>query len=129
MTTQLQVPAPTIGRLVIYRSRTGNYSCPAIVTATTETLWPEGVERGDVPALDGPQHVHLHVLTPGEQGSYQEHNVPFWQQVPDVETAGTGPHTFDPKAEQAAGTWAWPQLKMASGVLGSRLRPGSPLKA
>jgi hypothetical protein len=79
---------------VVYRSKTGNYDVPAIVTATVDTLWSEGVERGDVEPLDSPQHVHLHVLTPGAQGSYQEFNVPF----------------ADPAAPGAPAprSWRWP---------------------
>jgi hypothetical protein len=71
----------TLGRVVIYRSRTGRYDVPAIVTATTDTLDPQGVElyhatncgKG-VPPLDDQvdssdaQHVHLTVLTPGLPG-------------------------------------------------------------
>lgn len=68
---------PSLGRIVHYRSKTGNYMLAAIITATHESLWPEGVERGDVPTLDGPDHVHLHVFTPGGNGGYQEHNVPL----------------------------------------------------
>lgn len=66
---------PTIGRIVIYRSRTGNYSVPAIVTATVDTLAPEGVKRYEetgghegVPPLSSETHVHLTVLTPGKPG-------------------------------------------------------------
>jgi hypothetical protein len=57
-----------IGRIVIYRSRTGDYDVPAIITATQTTLNPKGVEAGHVPALSSPQHVHLTVFTPGEPG-------------------------------------------------------------
>jgi hypothetical protein len=92
---------PSIGRVVWYRSRTGRYTVPAIITATTETLAPEGVEAGHVPALSSPTHVHLHVLTPGKPGprataedfvgrkdapvsenvggGYQEFDVPFFE--------------------------------------------------
>jgi hypothetical protein len=64
----------TLGRVVIYRSRTGRYDVPAIVTATPDTLDPQGVElyhstNGEkgVPPLDG-DNVHLTVLTPGLPG-------------------------------------------------------------
>ena len=87
---------PTVGRMVLYRSRTGAYVVPAFVTATTTTLNPAGVEaygswcveRDEYEAMDGAQrlahgfapaprgvpgltsdlHVHLHVLTPGLPG-------------------------------------------------------------
>lgn len=116
---------PSIGRIVIFRSRTGRYSVPAIITATQESLVPLGVDawresegaRG-VPPLTDPHGVHLTVLTPGIPGQrasaedfevpsehpvqenvggvYQEWDVPFAGQL-------TG---YD---EQPAGTWAWPQ--------------------
>lgn len=87
---------PTIGRLVIYRSRTGNYAMPAIVTMTTDSAWQPGIDAGDVPPLTSDRHVHLHVLTPGAQAAYQEHDVPF----------DAGPSAG---AEQLPGSWAWPQ--------------------
>lgn len=63
---------PTIGRIVIYRSRTGDYDVPAIVSATRETLLPEGVERGHVPPISAPDNVHLTVFTPGAAGKRRE---------------------------------------------------------
>lgn len=117
---------PSIGRIVIFRSRTGRYSVPAIITATLGTLAPDGVEawrksggsRG-APPLSGESNVHLTVFTPGltglrataddfvaesehpvqenEGGSYPEWDVPIYMPV-----AG-GPD------EQPAGTWAWPE--------------------
>lgn len=66
---------PTIGRIVLYRSRTGTYTVPAMITATTATLAPKGVElhaatNGEkgVPPLSGDLHVHLAVFTPGIPG-------------------------------------------------------------
>lgn len=67
----------TLGDTVAYRSRRSPYWLAAIVTATVDTLWDEGVAAGHVPALSSPSHVHLHVLTPGADGSYQEHDVPY----------------------------------------------------
>ena len=58
----------TIGRIVIYKSRTGDYVVPAIVNCTADTLSPRGVEAGHVPPLTGQGHVHLTVLTPGKPG-------------------------------------------------------------
>jgi hypothetical protein len=88
---------PSIGRQVTYRSKTGNYDLTATITATVDTLWEEGVERGDVPALSSPEHVHLHVLTPGAAVQYQEHDVPF--------SDGAGV----PDAVHGPRTWRWPE--------------------
>lgn len=105
---------PTIGRIVIYRSRTGEYDVPAIVTATTETLNRKGVETGHVPDLSSPDHVHLTVLTPGLPGLRgcagdvrvtSEHpiseNVAGTYQEWDIE--------FD--LEGGPGTWRWPAMR------------------
>jgi hypothetical protein len=59
---------PTIGRIVIYKSRTGKYVVPAIITATKETLNPEGVAGGFIEDLTDGDHVHLTVFTPGKPG-------------------------------------------------------------
>lgn len=66
------MPPVTIARTVIYRSRTGNYDVPAVVTATVDTLYRPGVEGGFVPDLSSPEHVHLHVFTPGLPGKRKE---------------------------------------------------------
>ena len=122
---------PTIGRIVAYRSRTGNYTLPAIITATARTLHGEGVESGDVPAITDPERVHLTVFTPGlpakklrefedlsddahstgiastpSGGSYQEWNVPFSPAVTfEPAVIGVG----DEVEIQQPGTWAWPR--------------------
>lgn len=107
----------TIGRIVLYRSRTGNYDCPAIVTATVETLNPKGVQAGHVPALTADDRVHLTVFTPGKPGlredaedfevesehgrsenvagCYQEHDIPF---EPNSATW----------SDVSPATWRWP---------------------
>lgn len=95
--TKIPPAAPSIGRIVHYRSRRNPYDVPAVVTATQDSLWPEGVERGDVPALDSPFHVHLHVFTPGNLEDYQEHNIPF---------------AAEEDGEPAPGSWRWPKLRM-----------------
>lgn len=59
---------PPLGMSVIYRSRTGDYDVPAIVTATVDTLNPEGVEAGHIPALSEPHCVHLTCFTAGKPG-------------------------------------------------------------
>jgi hypothetical protein len=108
---------PTIGRIVIYRSRTGNYDVPAIVTATTETLNPAGVESGNVPALSSDEHVHLTVFTPGKPGLRQgaedfeveseygrSENVAGCYQEWDIPPARAAA-----AADSEAGTWRWPE--------------------
>lgn len=112
---------PTIGRIVLYRSRTGNYTAPAIVTATHRSLNPKGVDAGAIPPLTGDDHLHLQVLTPGTpgkrigagdfvdgsdrpvaenvSGTYTEWDVPF---------AGAEQTEDYDRDEFPAGTWAWP---------------------
>lgn len=113
---ELEAAVPQIGRIVIYRSRTGSYSVPAVVNAVEGTLNPEGVEAGHVPPLSSDRHVHLTVFTPGRPGMrggagdflvesehgrsenvagcYQEWDVPF-----DNGRPGT---------VQEPGSWRWP---------------------
>jgi hypothetical protein len=79
---------PRLGETVVYRARTRDYELPAIVTANVDTLDRRGVVRGDVPDITGEENVHLHVLTCGEQGSYQEHDIPY-------------------SRERCPGTWSW----------------------
>lgn len=63
----MATPEPFIplGATVIYRSKTGDYSLAAIVTATRASINALGVERGFVPAITEPDRVHLAVMTPG----------------------------------------------------------------
>lgn len=91
---------PTLGRIVHYRGNQGHLAPrAAIVTATTDSLDPRGVESGAVPALDSPEHVHLWVFTPGSSGGWTEYNVPRGEAADGQEpTAGTIP----------PGTWCWP---------------------
>lgn len=118
---------PTIGRIVIYRSRTGNYDIPAIVNCTTTSIARKGLEAYEatdgklgVPPLSSDTHVHLTVLTPGKPqqrtkakdfkvesehgrseniaGCYQEWDIPFY----DGEAAGS-------EADCEPGTWRWPE--------------------
>lgn len=107
---------PTIGRIVLYRSRTGSYTVPAIITATTDTLNPQGVEAGHVPGLSSVHHVHLTVFTPGKPGmrggagdflTESEHgrseNVAGCYQEWDIPLAGGAGEA------QGPGTWQWPE--------------------
>lgn len=59
------------------------------MTATDGSLYHPGVRKGDVPPLTNELCVHLEVATPGEQGRYQEFDVPY-----------------DP--DEGPGTWRWP---------------------
>lgn len=115
---------PSIGRVVIYRSKTGTYSMPAIISATVDTLYRPNVEAGHVPDLSSDTHVHLCVMTcgiPGERsantspelgrtnppagGTLQESDIP--QYVPALDTGGDAFWAGDYSA-QPPGTWAWP---------------------
>lgn len=115
---------PTLGRIVIYRSKTGTYSMPAIITATLDSLYQPNVDAGHVPALSSDQHVHLTVLTPGTPGersagtplelgrahppaggSMQEWDIDEFE--PHLDAAGERFAAGDLSA-QPAGTWAWP---------------------
>ncbi len=71
----------------LYRKR---YEGTGRITETT----PGCIVGGQVPALDGDQHVHLWVFTPGTSGGFVEFNVPVGE--PD-ETGAIPP-----------GTWCWP---------------------
>lgn len=85
---------PTLGRIVHYRGKQGLQTMrAAIVTATIDSLDPEGVATGAVLAVDSDQHVHLWVFTPSVAGGFPEYNVPFGQ-VDD--------------SDIAPGTWGWP---------------------
>lgn len=103
--------SPTIGRIVIYRSRTGDYDVPAIVTATQETLNPKGVEAGFVPALSSEDHVHLTVFTPGMPGmrrSAEDFKVESEHGVSE-NVAGCYQEWDIPfVAEGSPGSWRWP---------------------
>jgi hypothetical protein len=110
---------PTLGRVVHYRSKTGRYTLAADVIGTVNSLAPEGVAAGFVPALSTSEHVHLLVKTPGlpgnrlpdtdpaitadpKGGTYVEHNIPFWDPASLVKDEAWSPE------DQPAGSWTWP---------------------
>lgn len=118
-----------LGQTVLFRSRTGAWTAPAIVTATLDSLHRPNVDAGHVPPLTDGFNVHLTVLTPGIQGhvsdttaaehpelvaddrpnkpaggSFQEWDVPEW--VPDDPETWDEPFEY---ADQPAGTWTWPR--------------------
>lgn len=107
-----------LGQVVHYVSKTGEYECAAVVTATKDSLFQPNVDAGHLPMLSSEDHVHLTVLTPGKPGhvsaatresmpsladpdrpnkpmgsTYAEWNIPY----------------EDPMHMEAAGTWHWPQ--------------------
>ena len=112
---------PSIGRIVIYRSKTGAYSLPAMVTATVASLNQDNVAKGRIADLTNSLHVHLAVFTPGFPvlsvdgefvpqgppalgGTYQEWNVPIWVPIgADAPRWALLDYTVQEK-----GTWAWP---------------------
>lgn len=117
------MPGLKIGRIVWYRSRTGTYSMPAIVTATIDTLFQPNIDAGHIAGVSGPDCIHLTVFTPGKPGKrvtaedfvvvsehpiaenvggvYQEWDIPFWN--PTSLNDATAPDSPQP-----AGTWTWP---------------------
>lgn len=114
----------SIGRTVIYRSRTGNYSVPAIVNCTVDSIYQPGVEHGFVPALSKVDNVHLTVLTPGKPGLRKLVEEVDGELPPGVEKfVNPSPHPvsenvagcyqewdipYDP--DGGPGTWKWPDL-------------------
>lgn len=110
---------PTIGRIVVYRSRTGAWSVPAIVAATQDTLNRELVEGGYCPDLSGSRCVHLVVFSPGrpmtaqEQVERQANFVAPSEHGADVNMGGTF-REWDVRMgtndgpTQEPGTWRWP---------------------
>lgn len=69
---------PALGDIVLYCGKFGTRAMrAAVVSCTVENLMPEGVAAGEIPALDSPSHVHLHVLTPSYKVFLMEYNVPL----------------------------------------------------
>lgn len=114
------MPRPTIGRVVLYRSKTGRYTLPADIAVTVDTIYRPAVDAGFMVDLTDTLHVHLIVKTAGLQGArlpdtdpsiaaqaaggtYQEHNIPFWL-PPD----GWMPPSAGDYSDQEPGTWTWP---------------------
>lgn len=86
---------PSLGRIVHYRGKQGYLAMrAAVVTAAVASLDPRGVEAGEIPGLDSPDHVHLWVFTPGAAGGFAEYNVP-----PGERVDGCIP----------PGSWCWPE--------------------
>lgn len=108
------VALPSIGRIVVYRSRTDKYDLPGVVNCTRDTLNPEGVEMGNLPDLSDDLHVHLTVFSPGSSG-LRAQAADFVAESPHGrhENHG-GTYTewnvgYDPQG--APGTWRWPERR------------------
>ena len=107
---------PTIGRIVIYRSRTGDYDVPAIVAATQDSLYQPNVEAGHIPALSSETHVHLVVFSPGPAGKRAD-ATDFKVESEHGRSENAGgtytewdiPQTAPQGSEHAPGTWRWPE--------------------
>lgn len=105
--------APSLGRVVIYRSRTGNYSCPAMITAVQDSLYRPNVEAGYIADLSSETHVHLSVFTPGKPGKRAD-ATDFLTESPHGRSENAGgiyqemDIAFDP--EGGPGTWSWPVI-------------------
>lgn len=115
----LQTPKQSIsiGRIVSYRSRTGNYTVPAIVNCTTDSIYQPGVEAGFVPPLSSHNHVHLTVFTPGTPGMRTEagtqpgaENFVVESPYPISENVAGCYQEWDIDYDEngGPGTWSWP---------------------
>lgn len=91
----MATPRPPLGRIVHYRGKIGyQVMRAAVVTCDVDSLDHRGVDAGDIPGLTDDHHVHLLVLTPGEQGSFTEYDVP--EGIPGED------------GKIPPGTWCWP---------------------
>lgn len=102
---------PSMGRIVRYVSRTGNYQC----AATKRDLFQPNVDAGYIAGLKDSNHVHLTVFTPGKPGKRataddfvgDRANEPISENVSGTYQEWDVP--YDPAAAAAAGTWHWPE--------------------
>ncbi len=101
---------PTIGRIVIYRSRTGDYDVPAVISATSDTLHHPNVEAWHIPGLSGDEHVHLTVFSPGPAGR-RAGATDFKAESPHgrSENQGGTYTEWDIAPGDGPGEWRWPQ--------------------
>jgi hypothetical protein len=106
---------PSLGRIVIYRSRTGSYDCAAIIAATYDSLNIDNVEKGWIPNLSGEAHVHLVVFSAGKPQdgrTAQEAEAEFLVSSPhgvSINSGGTYQEWDIPyDLEGGPGTWRWP---------------------
>jgi hypothetical protein len=105
---------PTIGRIVIYRSKTGDYVMPAIVSATLDTLHQPNVDAGHMHPLSGPLNVHLTVFTAGYQGQVSQSTMENHPELADparrnYPAGGTFQEWDIPYSDtDEPGCWSWP---------------------
>ncbi len=104
---------PTIGRIVVYRSKTAKYFVPALVSATVDTLYRPGVDGGHLADLTDDTHVHLAVFTPGYAGHRNETTTP--EQAAELTArstpAGGTYQEWDVPYDESGetpGSWSWP---------------------
>lgn len=132
--TQATPPPPSIGRIVTYTSRTGDFVVPAIVAATQKTLNRDRVESGLIPDLESDFHVHLVVFSPGlpqaadaealervhqslresgtpmdvnAGGTFREWNIPY-SPLFGWDLSEERELRFEPSDHP--GTWCWPEI-------------------
>lgn len=108
-----RVQPPALGRIVLYQPYGRRTPVPAIVMATIDTLHPDDVDSGEVPAITRRGRVHLAVVgaaTPGLAAvASAEYDVPE-----DAHARRSTADTFEDyyvEVEQAHGTWRWPNLR------------------
>lgn len=115
MTTELNSQGkqiPTLGRIVWYRSRTGNYTVPALVNCTVNSIYQPGVDAGFVPPLTDDLHVHLTVFSPGQIGKrVGADNFINKSKYPVSENVSGCYQEWDIEYDELAGpgTWCWPE--------------------
>lgn len=115
--SEQQVSGLAIGRIVHYRSRTGKYTVPAVITATVDTLFRPGVDGGHISDLSGVNHVHLTVFTPGYPGKRGDakdfearQDAKISENVAGTYQEWDVPHgELDAEGNLPAGTWGFPQ--------------------
>lgn len=87
---------PVLGDVVHYRGKEGVQALrAAIVSCTLVELDPQNVVDGNISDLDDEMHVHLHVITPGARGHFEEFNIDY--------------SVADENGNIPPGTWTWPK--------------------
>lgn len=101
----------TLGRIVVYRSRTGDYSVPAIIAATQDSLYRPNVEAGYIPDLSKPDNVHLTVFSPGPGGKRAD-AADFLVEPAHGRSENQGgtytEYDISFSLDNEPGTWSWP---------------------